>query len=97
MEKISLLKKYNTDTYGSWGIGSMKIKIDKGLGFTTTFFDIIQMAIKMKASVIVKPSRGDYWYIKGFNNSKSFEEIQDHIELNNHNNYRNKSTLWLIN
>jgi len=91
MENISLLRKYNTDIYGSWGIGHITKPI------TTSFEEVLQFAIEIHASVIVKPSRGNNWYIKGLNNSKSFVEIQNHVETNHHNNYRNKSNLWLIN
>ena len=51
----------------------------------------------MKADLFPRASRGKYWYIKGFNGKKSFNEIKTHIETNDKNNYRNNSTLWLIN
>ena len=45
----------------------------------------------------MKPSRGKYWYVKGINGNKTFEEIKEHIENNLKNDYRNKSQCWLIN
>ena len=91
MEKISYLKKYNTDTFNSWGIGQEMISND------ISFEKVFEKAIKMKAHIIVKPSRGKYWYIKGTNNKKSFREIEAHLESNLKNNYKKKSNLWLIN
>ena len=51
----------------------------------------------MKAHVIVKPGKSTSdWYIKGFNNKKSYDVIRDHIENNENNGYRKKSNLLLI-
>ena len=91
MENLTYLQIYNTDIYGSWGIGQQTIDSNE------SFENVLKVAMKEKAHVIVKPSRGKYWYIKGFNKTKSFNEIESHIEMNNRNNYKKNSTLWLIN
>ena len=58
--------------------------------------NVLKYAINKKASIIVKPSRGKYWYIKGINNKKSYEEIKNHIEENKNSKYKEKSKLWLL-
>ena len=84
-------KKYNTDTVGSWGIGEQRVP------GSIHERDVIVKALNMKAHVIVKPSKSTSdWYIKGFNNKKSYDVIRDHIENNENNGYRKKSKLWLI-
>jgi len=91
MEKIIYMKKYRTDINGSWGIGHITVDINM------SFKEVLEKAIEKKAFVIVKPSRGKYWYVKGINGNKTFEEIKEHIENNLKNDYRNKSQCWLIN
>ena len=90
MDKITLLKKYYTDTFGSGGIGNISIPSNK------TFIDVLNYAIEMEANIIVKPKKGKNWYIKGFNKKKTFFEIQTHIEINQENMYKPQSELWLI-
>jgi hypothetical protein len=89
MDEISFFKVYHTDT-NLTGIGSLPVPI------TTTFENVLKIAIEKRAQIIVKPSRGKFWYIKGFINAKSFEEIHQHIEINEQINYKNKSSLRLI-
>ena len=90
MENIKTLKKYNTDTFNSWGIGC----ITKPRSYT--FEEIIKFAVIIKAKVIVKPSRGKYWYLKGINNKKTYEDIKNHLETNQNMEYRKKSKTWLL-
>ena len=90
MENITSIIKYNTDTDGSWGIG--QYTIDNSYNFEY----VLKEAIKNKANVIVKPLRSKFWYIKGINNKKTYQEIKNHIKLNQYNKYREKSQLWLI-
>ena len=90
MENLKSLKKYNTDINGSWGIGQ------ETLPFEEKFINVLNYAIEKKASIIVKPSRGKYWYIKGINNNKSYEEIEKHIQENKSSQYKDKSQLWLL-
>ena len=90
MDTIKTLNRYNTDTYGSWGIGQITKPIN------LDFEDILKYAISIQANVIVKPSSSKYWYIKGINNNKSFEDIKNHIETNEKSQYKKKSKTWLI-
>jgi hypothetical protein len=82
---------YNTDTEGSWGIGQIKLSKDDH-----SFEDILNRAIEERAHVIVEPSRGKYWYIKGFNNAKTTCEIQKHLDEMTNVNYKNKSKTLFI-
>ena len=50
----------------------------------------------IKAQLIVRPSFGKYWYIKGINNKKTPDEIREHIESNLVSGYKKKSRCWLI-
>ena len=90
METIKSLTIYNTDTFNSWGIGHITKPI------SLEFENILKCAIDMKANVIVKPSRGKFWYIKGTNNKKSYEQIKIHLETNLNSKYKNKSKTWLL-
>ena len=90
MENLKSLKKYNTDIYGSWGIGQETLLSQE------LFENVLKYAINKKASIIVKPSRGKYWYIKGINNNKSYEDIEKHIEDNKKSKYKENSQLWLL-
>ena len=90
MENISSLLTYNTDTFNSWGIGNITIDCDY------PFETVLKFAIDKKAHLIVKPSRGKYWYIKGINNKKTYQEIKSHIESNLISEYKPKSKSWLI-
>jgi hypothetical protein len=41
--------------------------------------------------------RGKFYYIKGTNDKKSYNQIELHIRNNQINDYKPKSKLWLIN
>lgn len=90
MEEITSITTYNTDTYNSWGIGH------KTKPISVDFEKVLKYAIEIKANLIVKPSRGKNWYIKGINNKKSYDEIKIHLENNKKSNYKPKSRTWLI-
>ena len=90
MESINSLITYNTDTYNSWGIGYTTLESSNSLE------DVLNYAINMKAHIIVKPSRGKFWYIKGINKNKTYEEIKLHIENNLKSDYKPNSKIWLI-
>ena len=90
MEYINSLITYNTDTFNSWGIGQTTLQSSK------SFEDVLKLAINMKAYIIVKPSRGKFWYIKGINKNKTYEEIKLHIESNLTAKYKPNSKIWLI-
>ena len=84
------LNTYNTDTYNSWGIGHTTKPI------SWTFENVLNYTIGIKANVIVKPSKGKYWYIKGINNNKTYEDIKNHLETNLNSGYKENSRTWLI-
>jgi len=60
------------------------------------FEKILKCAIDMKATLIVKLSRGKFWYIKGTNDPKSYDQIKTHLETNLNSEYKNKSKTWLL-
>jgi hypothetical protein len=91
METIKTLNTYNTDTHNSWGIGH--ITKDKE---NSSFEEVLKYAIEIKAKLIVKPSRGKFWYIKGINNNKSYDEIKNHLEINLSQEYKKNSKSWLL-
>jgi len=90
MENIHSLNTYNTDINGSWGIGGFMMDSKK------TYDEVLKKAIEQKALVIVKPSYGN-WYIKGINNKKKYDEIKNHLELNQIMGYKKKSITRLLN
>ena len=90
MENLRTLIRYNTDTYGSWDIGQ------EILPSTMSLVDVLTYATYKQAIVIVKPSRGKYWYIKGINGNRSYNDVKAHVECNVNNKYHEKSTLWLL-
>lgn len=89
--ELDSIMTYNTDLNGSWGVGERRF-----LKQYYTYHEILFKAINMKAHVIVKPSRGKYWYIKAYNNKKTIEEIKLHLEENDKNNYKNKTITKLL-
>ena len=90
MDKLKSFINFQTDINGSWGIGQTTKPI------TLSFQKALDYAISKKAYALVKPSRGKFWYIKGINNNKSYNEIKEHIENNLNNNYKPKSNIWLL-
>lgn len=89
METISSLNTFNTDTIGLLGLSQISLPSE------TEFIDILNQAISMKAALIVKPSKG-MWYIKGYNNNKSYEELKLHLENNIKSGYKKNSKTWLL-
>ena len=90
MESINSIIRFNTDVLNSWGIGQTVFQS------SYSFEYVLKFAIDMKANIIVRPSRGKYWYIKGINKNKTYEEIKSHIESNLSSNYKSNSKTWLI-
>ena len=90
MESISSIITYPTDTSGSWSIGQEQLPISQ------PFLDVLLYAISIQAKVIVKTSRGKYWYIKGINNNKPYSVIKSQLEENQQSQYRPRSRSWLI-
>ena len=68
MDKLKSFINFQTDINGSWGIGQTTKPI------TLSFQKALDYAISKKAYALVKPSRGKFWYIKGINNNKSYNE-----------------------
>jgi len=88
METIDTLNTYDTDIFNSWGIGQTTKPI------TYSFENVLKYANNIKAKVIVKTSTGKFWYIKGINNHKSYQEIKCHLENNLKSGYKpNKQNL----
>ena len=81
---------YETDIMGTWGIGEARIETDN-------IYEALNKAFSLKANVIVKPSRGKFYYIKGINNKKSYMQIELHVKNNEISEYKKNSRLWLIN
>ena len=90
MDTIETLHTYNTDLFSSWGIGHITKPI------SWPFENVLKYAVNIKAVVIVKPSRGKFWYIKGLNNNKKYADIKNHLETNMHAGYKVNSKAWLI-
>jgi hypothetical protein len=93
-EILPTIETFNTDTFGSWGIGQ-KISDPEEDTPITTIGHAIDFAIKNKACVIVKPKNGN-WYFKGTNNTKSFDVIRNHLILNENNEYHPNTITWLL-
>lgn len=92
-EILPKIETFNTDTFGSWGIGQKKVPSDHPS--ITTIGQAIDFAIEIKACVIVKPKNGN-WYFKGTNNTKSFDVIRNHLILNENNEYHPNTITWLL-
>jgi len=90
MGTIETINTYRTDTNGSWEIGQ------EMLPSSWNFYNVLVYAMERRAKIIVKPSRGNWWYIKGTNENKSYDEIKDHLIENQNNEYRSNSMTWLI-
>ena len=76
--------------FNSLGIGQITKPI------SLEFENILKCDIDMKATLIVKPSRGKFWYIKGTNDKKSYDQIKTHLETNFNSEYKNQSKTWLL-
>jgi len=90
MDKVTFYKKYNTDTFGSWDLTTHTLDI------YTTFNNVLQFALDMQANLIIKPSRGKFWYIKKLKDNLNINNLEEHINNNQINNFKPNSTLWLI-
>nr|QFG74426.1 MAG: hypothetical protein [Megaviridae environmental sample] len=95
MEQIKCLERYNTDTFGSWGLQTLTLDIN------IPFEDILKFTIDKKCHMIIKPSRGKCWYIKKCNSNihdtnYNLTNIKQHIVTNENNKFKPNSTIWLI-
>ena len=87
-----IFEEYHTD-YTCSGIGQIVFPKEGN-----TFQDAKNKALKEGAKMIVQPSRGKYWYIKGLPNKKYIhvDEIRNELNTNVKNNFKPRSSTWLI-
>ena len=90
MDTIKTLSTYNTDVFNSWGMNHATKPI------TCTFEEVLKFAISEKAKLIVKPSRGKFWYIKGIKTTKTYTEIKNQLDINITSKYKENSKTWLL-
>ena len=86
---VASVIRFNTDTFGSWGIGQ------ESLPKETPINEVMDKVFELKAHVVVKPKNGQ-WYIKGFKGKKNYQTIKSHLEENQINGYRPKTKTILI-
>ena len=90
------ITKYNSDS------GNRDLSSERSYNKDIPFVDILKKANELKAFLIVKTSyinneRPGAWYIKGFNNHYTYQEIKSKIEENVKNKKHTKRTCYLIN
>jgi hypothetical protein len=87
-----IFEEYHTG-YMCRGIGQIAFPKENN-----TFEDAKNKALEEGAKIIVQPSRGKYWYIKGLPNKKykPIDEIRDELTKNVQYNFKPGSTTWLI-
>jgi len=83
---------YETDMQGSWGLGQVKVDIPASGDIT----EIFTQAERLGARLVVKPSRGQYMYIKGFNMNRSYCDIIEHLRENVDKGYKSRSRTYLL-
>jgi hypothetical protein len=86
---------YNSDS------GSRDLSTEKKFNNDIPFIEILQKANELKAVLIVKTSyinnnRPGAWYIKGYNNHSTYEEIKSRIQVNVKNKKYTKRICYLI-
>jgi hypothetical protein len=89
------ISTYNSDT------GTRDLSTEKSYNKDTPFIEILKIANKLKAPLIVKTSyinddKPGAWYIKGYNNKLTYDEIKSKIEENVENRKYNKRICYLI-
>ena len=96
---------YFTDIIGKgWGGKIVKSKLSEDIlkMYENNMMipsDVLEIAFKMRAFVIVKPQRTSAqsnYYLKAYKNNKSYQEIKNIIEINTANRFRENTTLWLL-
>ena len=86
---------YNSDS------GNRDLSSETSYNKDIPFIEILQKANELKAFLIVKTSyinndRPGAWYIKGYNNHYTYEEIKSQIEENVKNKKHTKRICYLI-
>jgi len=89
------ITKYNSDS------GNRDLSSETSYNKDIPFIEILQKANELKAFLIVKTSyinndRPGAWYIKGYNNHYTYEEIKLQIEENVKNKKHTKRICYLI-
>ncbi len=93
--KMESIQHYNTDT------GRRDLGTEKYLPKDTPFCEVLQMAIELRAHLITKTSyvsekRPGQYYIKGYRNKKTYDEIKEMLDSNLANKKYTKINAWLI-
>lgn len=81
---------FKTDTFGSWGLGSIKVSR------IVPFEKVKQYAKEINACLLVVPSRGKFYYLKGFNGKKTYYQIKTHLIENQNNGYKINTRTYLF-
>ena len=86
---------YKTDT------GRRDLGTEKMISLDVEWIDVVKQAIDLKAHLVVKSSyvsenRPGHWYIKGFKNKKTYDEIKAILDNNQLNGKCSTRESWLI-
>ena len=89
------ITEYNSDS------GNKDLSNERRYNKNIPFSEILKKARELKAFLIVKTSyinddKPGAWYIKGYNNDYTYEEIKSRIEENVRNNKYTRRTCYLI-
>ena len=89
------ISTYNSDS------GTRDLSTEKSYDKDIPFIEILKIANELKAPLIVKTSyinddKPGAWYIKGYNNKFTYDEIKSKIEENVENRKYNKRICYLI-
>ena len=89
MDDYRKREAYETDTMSSFGLREKRVSRDK------PYPEVEKEAKRINACLIVRPSRGKYYYLKGFNGEKSYKEIKNHLLENVASRYKPHSKCCL--
>jgi len=92
MDDYRKREAYETDTMSSFGLRQFPVSRD------IPYPEVEKIAKDMNACLIVRPSRGKYYYLKGFCGNKNYNQIKNHL-LNNvasRYKYHSKSCLYIF-
>jgi hypothetical protein len=89
MDDYRKREAYETDTMSSFGLRQFPVSRDR------PYPEVEKIAKDMNYCLIVRPSRGKYYYLKGFNGEKSYKEIKNHLLENVASRYKHHSKCCL--
>ena len=89
MDDYRQRKAYKTDTMSSFGLKEKRVSRD------IPYHQVERIAKRMNACLIVRPSRGKYYYLKGFCGSKTHSQIKNHLLENVASKYKHHSKCCL--